>query len=142
MVDESVRPLRNATIADKAAANKARSPRTSSRATSARRPPRPCWGWFPTRLLADPKVMAVLYYTALGIDASQGKAGKRAAAGENGREAPSSPIHTESGGRRPGAGAPLSEFEETVAKNRGMSTQQYRDTLKDLPDFGSPITLE
>jgi hypothetical protein len=142
MVDESVRPLRNATIADKAAANRGTLAAYVKQGDISQAAAQAVLGMVPDEILADPKVMAVLYYTALGIDASQGKAGKRAAAGENGREAPSSPIHTESGGRRPGAGAPLSEFEETVAKNRGMSTQQYRDTLKDLPDFGSPITLE
>jgi hypothetical protein len=142
MVDESVRPLRNATIADKAASNKATLAAYVKQGDITQRSAEAVLGMVPDELLADPKVMSVLYYTALGIDAAQGKAGKRAAAGETGREAPSSPIHTESGGRRPGAGAVLSDFEETVAKNRGMSTQQYRDALKDLPEYGSPITLE
>lgn len=142
MVDESVRPFQKATIADKAASNKATLAAYVKQGDISHASAQAVLGMVPDEILADPKVMSVLYYTAMGIDASQGKAPKRAAAGENGREAPNAPIITESGGRRPGAGATLSDFEANVAKNRGMSTQQYREHLKDLPEFGSPITLE
>jgi hypothetical protein len=138
MVDESVQPIRRQTVAAKAASNKAtmgayvRQGDVSQAAVDA------AMGMVPDEMLADDNVMSVLYYVARGIDATTGKTAKPA----KGVEAPSAPLHTEGGGRRPAGGGQLSDFETAVAKSRGLSADQYRGHLKDLPDYGNPIALE
>lgn len=137
LAEDRVRPILQQTAQDQANLNfqRALQIQDANGETPSRESLQAVWAAMPPDLVADQRVAGVLAATALGLDRM--RTPRKAVT----PPPPSAPLVTESVGGVPRLRPTLSPFEETIAKERGISATKWQEHTKNFQP-GRPTALE